>query len=265
MVSARKLLNIFMAVAAFCGLNPALRAAGPEHEAISWDAVNKEYTAKAGELTAQFIFNLTNTSPHDVTINWVRPSCGCTAAKLPPTPWTLAPGASGQMEFNIDLRGKYGVLSKYVNVDTTVGAKLLGLKVSIPGAAAPGLDMRTRNMQLAFADRQLVFRNDCAKCHVIPAIGKKGEDLFQTACGICHEAPHRATMVPDLHNLNTPPTKEYWEHWVRNGRPGSLMPAFAQTQGGPLSDEQIQSLVTYLTHYFPPRPRVASETPAIDD
>ncbi|MGV3774329.1 MAG: c-type cytochrome [Verrucomicrobiales bacterium] len=235
------------------------------NEAIAWDAVNKEYTAKSGELTAKFVFNLTNTAPHDVTINWVRPSCGCTAAKLPPTPWKLAPGTGGQMEFDVDLRGKHGVLSKHISVDTTAGHKLLGIKVTIPGQAAPGIDARTRNMQLAFADRQIVFRNDCAKCHVVPTIGKKGEELYATACGICHEAPHRATMVPDLTALKNTPTKEYWEHWIKNGRAGSLMPAFAQAHGGPLSNEQIQSLVEYLTHYFPPRKKVASQTPSVED
>ena len=121
-------------------------------------------------------------------------------------------------------------------------------------------------MQLAMADRQAVFKNDCASCHVAPAVGKKGEQLFAAACSICHEAPHRATMVPDLHALKFTPTKDYWHNWISNGKPGSLMPAFAQAQGGPLTDEQIESLAEYLTHYFPQRSVVANGgTPTAED
>jgi mono/diheme cytochrome c family protein len=96
-----------------------------------------------------------------------------------------------------------------------------------------------------------VFRGDCARCHVTPTVGKKGGELYTTACAICHEAPHRATMVPDLRAIKTPTGKEFWTQWISNGKPGSLMPAFASALGGPLNDEQIQSLAELLTQHFP--------------
>ncbi len=225
-------------------------------DVLSWDALSKEFIAKPGELAANFTFSVTNVSKTNVVINWVRPSCGCTVAKLPPTPWTLASGESGNIDLTVDLRNKFGVLSKYVSVDTSGGQKLLNLKITIPnnpgaGVATSGSDGRTRNMQMAMADRQAVFRGDCASCHVAPTLGKKGETLFATACGICHDAPHRATMVPDLHALKNATGPAYWAQWVRNGKPGTLMPAFGKTQGGPLDDEQIQSLAEYLDTHFP--------------
>ncbi len=243
-------------------------AAQQAMEPLAWDATAKEYAAKPGETNVNFTFYLTNMSPTDVTINWVRTSCGCTVAKLPSLPWRLPPGASGQIDVATDLRGKFGILAKYVTVDTSHGLKMLHVKVNIPtspGMAPAFLDSRTRNIQLAAVDRQIVFRNDCAQCHLLPAIGKTGESLYQSACAICHEAPQRATMVPDLRAPKQPPTKEYWAKWVRSGKAGSLMPAFAQTDGGPFTDEQIHSLINYLTHYFPPQASLNAAAPYNDD
>ncbi|HTG43076.1 MAG TPA: c-type cytochrome [Verrucomicrobiae bacterium] len=240
------------------------QAATVGDDVLSWDSLNKEYTAQAGELTANFTFAVTNVSKTNVIINWVRPSCGCTVAKLPPVPWTLAPGEGGNIDLSVDLRNKFGVLSKYVSVDTSQGQKLLNLKITVPNnpsaGALGGMDARSRNMQLAMADRQAVFRGDCASCHAVPTAGKKGEALYQAACSICHDAPHRATMVPDLRALKNVTGKDYWAHWVTNGKPGSLMPAFAAAQGGPLNDEQIQSLTEFLNERFP---KTATATAAL--
>ncbi len=162
------------------GLN---RAEPGQPEALKWDSVIKEYTAKSGEESAHMSFSFTNVSAKDVVINWVRTSCGCTLAKLPPTPWTNAPGATGEINITMDLRGKVGTLSKMVTVDTSHGPKFLTVKANIPTAVA-GMDSRTRNMELAKVDRQIVFKNDCATCHSEPAKGKHGEALYAAACAI---------------------------------------------------------------------------------
>ena len=219
---------------------------------LKWDATEKEIHAKDGELDLDFSFSVTNVSSGDVTINWVRPSCGCTVAKLPPTPWTLKPGDGGTIDLRLDLRGKFGILSKYVSVDTSRGQKLLMIKAHIPATVAqPGMDSRAKNMQLAMADRQVVFRGDCAKCHAEPAAGKMGEQLYTAACAICHDAPHRATMVPDLRAVGKATGLDYWAFWIANGKPGTLMPGFAKAHGGPLDEAQIRSLAEFLYEKFP--------------
>jgi hypothetical protein len=53
-------------------------------------------------------------------------------------------------------------------------------------------------------------------------------------------------MVPDLNNLKVPTNREFWRTWITYGKPGTLMPAFAGSQGGPLTDMQIASLAAYL-------------------
>ena len=106
---------------------------------------------------------------------------------------------------------------------------------------------------MAKADRQAVFKNDCATCHAIPGNGKYGMALYNAVCAVCHEGEHRATMVPDLHTLKVPTNDQFWRIWIAHGKPGSLMPAFSNTDGGPLNDLQIASLAAYLNVAIPSR------------
>lgn len=230
---------------------------------IAWDAELKEATVKTGEPAAQYVFNLTNVSPGDVTINHVQTSCGCTVAQLPPMPWKLASGANGQIPVTMNVAGKGGTIFKTITVNTDKGFKMLTVKTTIlPPAATPmTADDRKRNQELVKADRQAVFKGDCARCHVEPVIGKMGKDLYAAACGICHEAEHRADMVPNLNALAHETNAEFWKTWVVHGKVGTLMPAFASPEGGPLSDQQIASLVEYLVTAIPSKPGAPSVAP----
>ena len=228
--------------------------------ALVWDATNKTYAAKSGDANAPFVFNLTNTSPSEVIINSVTTSCGCTVAELPPLPWHVASGTNGQIKVTVNLAGKMGHVTKQVNVTSSAGNLALLVNVDIPPATPPSAENargdRNANMELAKTDRQAVFRGDCAKCHVEKGVGKMGPELFAADCAICHDTPHRASMVPDLRAPKGPRDYTYWVSWISHGRVGSLMPAFAVSDGGPLSKEQIDSLVTYLSQNFPQAPVV---------
>jgi len=226
------------------------------------DADVKEYTAKPGETNAQFTFTLTNPSTNAVTINDVRASCSCTVAKLPSRPWVIEPGTNGQVHVTVDLRGKRGQITKLVYVYGATGTKTLTVKVNIPVVPPGAMADRAKNIQVATADRQAVFKNDCAQCHAEPALGKNGEALYLAACANCHDSEHRASMVPNLHALNHPTDREHWKNWVTHGKAGTLMPAFAKAEGGPLGDEQINSLVDYLVEHIPSRPAAAPAAPA---
>jgi Protein of unknown function (DUF1573)/Cytochrome C oxidase, cbb3-type, subunit III len=245
-------------------------------EALAWDKESKELTAAPGATNILVTFNFTNVHSSEVVIRSVRPSCGCTTVKLPPLPWHIPAGSNDQVTASLDLRGKYGVLTKTLMVDSTSGYKSLLFKVTVPAkittttVAGASIDSdRLNKMRMAQVDRQVVFKNsDCAKCHLEPAQGKTGMALYTAACAICHDTPSRATMVPDLKALKFPTSSPYWKYWISNGRAGSLMPAFAKVHGGPLTDQQIQSLVDYLTttisarHYRPPATIIKPAVPA---
>jgi mono/diheme cytochrome c family protein len=220
---------------------------------LAFDADQKEYIAKPGEVNCPFVFTVTNISPGAVSIRFIQTSCGCTTSRIQ-LPMNLAPGATGEIPITMNVAGKTGVVPKTVTVHTDQGHRVLVVRANIqPPAANPAAEAmnRERNQQIAAADRQAVFKGDCAKCHVEPTVGKYGKDLYVAACGICHAAEHRATMVPDLHQLKVTPNAEYWRFFVENGKPGTLMPAFSVPQGGPLTDPQIESLVGYLVKEFP--------------
>ena len=208
---------------------------------------------KAGEVSAHFEFFVTNVSSTEVSINDLRSSCGCTTAKLPSTPYKLAPGAFGKIEVTMDLLGRSGTVVRLVTVLTSVGTRELFLQADVPFSAPNPMGERLLNQQLARADRQLVFRGDCAKCHLEPAQGKKGEALFTAACGVCHLAKERSSVVPDLATLKVDTSADYWRLWIMYGKHGSMMPAWSQERGGPLTREQIESLVDYLVGRYPAR------------
>jgi mono/diheme cytochrome c family protein len=206
--------------------------------------------------TATSITTNNVTRPVPVTILEVRPSCGCTTAQLPPLPWIIAPGTNGQIALTVNLAGKTGMQVKTVNVKTDKGFKQLILKINILPPVVPTQSEadRARAVEVAKADRQAVFRGDCAICHIKPATGKYGKPLYDAVCAICHESKSRASMVTDLHNIKTPTNVDFWQTWIAHGKAGSLMPGFATADGGPLSDTQIASLAGYLNMTFPSQP-----------
>jgi cytochrome c553 len=203
--------------------------------------------------TSQVVTVTNAISPVPVTILDVHPSCGCTTVELPARPWTISPGSNGVIKISVNLAGKNGMLFKTVNVSTDRGSKTLTLRINILPAPVPTMTDadRIRAQAVAKVDRQSVFRDDCAKCHVVPGNGKYGQALFDAVCSVCHEAQSRASMVPDLHALKIPTNEDFWRTWITHGKPGSLMPAFSAAEGGPLNDMQISSLAAYLNSAIP--------------
>jgi Protein of unknown function (DUF1573)/Cytochrome C oxidase, cbb3-type, subunit III len=220
---------------------------------LAWDALMKVTEAAADQAQARFTFNLTNVSNGNVAVVSVHPSCGCTTAQLPPMPWLLVPGTNGQINLTVNLAGKSGTLFKTVTIATDKGSKTLTLQIKIlPPVVLTLSDAdRQRGVEMAKADRQAVFKNDCATCHVTPGNGKYGMALYNAVCAVCHEGEHRASMVPNLHELKVPTNDQFWRIWTAHGKPGSLMPAFSTTDGGPLNDLQINSLAAYLNAAIP--------------
>lgn len=212
------------------------------------ERTEQSYDAQPGEVEVVFTFRLKNVSPQPVVITDVKTSCGCTVARMPARPWTIPVGKTDELKLAFDMRGRTGLQTKSATVETERGRRMLTMNIRIPAAPAMGADpgLRERNQALAKADRQAVFKGDCARCHAVPTIGLSGGDLYKAACGICHEAEHRASFVPLLTDLRRPPDRDYWRTMVVAGKHGTLMPGFSADMGGPLNRMQIDSLVEYL-------------------
>ncbi len=211
----------------------------------------REVAVEAGATNALLRFAFTNASGKDVALQRLHTSCGCTTAKMPPLPWVLPAGTNSEFEISMDLRGKHGRITKMLYVYTDRSFKALTMRVIVPSPDPTLVGERLRNMQAAAADRQAVFRGNCAVCHSQPGQGKQGRELFQAVCAVCHEAQQRAALVPDLRALRHPTDADHWRHWIEYGKAYTLMPAFAENQGGPLSPEQVESLVEHLLERIP--------------
>lgn len=237
------------------GLIAALLAAeapsGRLHPLV-WDSMEKVLAPKPGERVAPFQFTVTNVSDKPVAIETIRPTCDCTVAEVPASPWVIAPGASGTFTGVFDLRQYEGTVTKAVFVVSPAGTQRLLVTVKVPG---PDMEKRRKDQAVARADRQAVLRGDCAGCHVAPAAGRKGGELFTSACGVCHLAKQRAPEVPNLLVARQHRDAAFWRKWISEGKEGTMMPAWSQERGGPLTTEQVESLVQFALEKLPTEPR----------
>ena len=222
---------------------------------LTWDAIAKVHHAKRDELDVGFEFYFQNKTSKEVQIKRAISTCGCTVAKLPNLPWVIKPAQKGSVPVTMDLRGKSGVITKTIQLVTDQGIIPLKARVAIGLVSGPSKkrskEERAANLRAAAANRQAIFAGKCVECHVIPTIGKRGKQLYSTACGICHESKNRAPFVTDLRPLAKGKDKEYWQQWIADSKPNTLMPAFAKQHGGNLDNSQIRTLVAYLTRIFP--------------
>jgi cytochrome c5 len=232
---------------------PPVPLASTDSNPLVWDAMEKKQVLPGMTNLAVFTFWVTNNSTSDAVIGWVEAECDCTvidASKV--FPWTIAPGAGGPLNIRVNIRGRFGDFVKTVTVHTAHGPQVLTVSMKIPLTPAPSnVSVRQKDLMVAKADRQALFRGSCAMCHAVPTVGLTGAALFTKACAICHQAEPRAEMVPDLAALKHPTDADHWRRWITLGKAGTVMPAFAHAEGGILNTNQIESLVEYVMKQFP--------------
>jgi mono/diheme cytochrome c family protein len=79
------------------------------------------------------------------------------------------------------------------------------------------------------------------------ADSERGAELFQTYCAMCHGADGRGRVGANLQAFPGIAVDAAIQQTVTNGVDGSVMPAFSQAQGGPLSEVDIADIAAYLT------------------
>lgn len=235
----------------------------PESNPLVWDAMVKSSSLPFMTNVTYFDFYVTNKSSASAMIFSNETSCDCTAATtVEHLPWELKPGDGGALNVLVNVKGKYGLVTKTVTFYTSHGTQTLTVNIDLPISPAPfNVSARLRDQMASQKDRQAVFGEHCGACHSWPAVGRTGESLFNSACGICHTSEHRAQMVPDLAALNKETSAEFWRTNIIFGKTNSLMPAFAKTEGGILDTNQIESLVAFLVKKYPSKTVASSPTP----
>jgi mono/diheme cytochrome c family protein len=178
----------------------------------------------------------------------VVPSCGCTA--VTPKEKTLLPGKTTYLTVGLDASLKLGAITKTVDIYTN-DAKEPHQVLTLKAHAIAPEKSKTHDGMLKVKDPLVLFKGDCASCHVERGIGKMGEELYLADCGMCHGMQAEGAVAPKLNNIDmsNPMTRQYIEEVIRNGsKLNPSMPPYAKAKGGPLDDAQIESLLNYLTY-----------------
>jgi len=96
-----------------------------------------------------------------------------------------------------------------------------------------------------------LFSKECASCHVNKGKGRTGVSLYINICAYCHGRRGEGKSAIALNNqsyLKSISDKKLRE-LIAKGIPGTAMPAWGKDYKGPLSDKQIDSLVTFIRRW----------------
>jgi mono/diheme cytochrome c family protein len=87
-----------------------------------------------------------------------------------------------------------------------------------------------------------------------------GRQLYVDNCTSCHGTRGEGIVGPALNNktLLTKASDEVLFATIRTGRPNTVMPAWGQENGGPLTDEDIRYVVSFLRAWEPTAPEVTT-------
>jgi cytochrome c5 len=135
----------------------------------------------------------------------------------------------------VNLRGKRGNISKTVQVYTNDPSRpvtALTVRMYVKDA-----------IHMKHHEPREIFGAPCRGCHVERGRGKQGRELFISDCLMCHSKYKSAAAVQQMKGER----RGRLVGAVRNGVRGSAMPGWSAGNGGPLTGEQIRSLVDFIS------------------
>jgi hypothetical protein len=174
---------------------------------------------------AIFHIPLRNESGHPVKILSVDPFCDY--VEVFPYPVEVGAGEEIILRGRIETSQTLGKIAKTLEIVTSDSAEAHIVHISL----------FVKHPILGHSAIEGIFQGRCGKCHAGEGIhSKTGEILFYKACYMCHKD---GTV---LSNKN----RDAVSMKIMNGIPGTSMPGFGKERGGPLSAEQVGSLVEFL-------------------
>jgi len=100
---------------------------------IVWQRTEDKLSVHPTQISADAIFEFTNTGPDSVSISNIEITCGCLSAG--PLKPSYAPGEKGQLVVTLNLRNRLGLQRKQISVETNDGQRtVLGIIAEIPQA-----------------------------------------------------------------------------------------------------------------------------------
>lgn len=193
-------------------------------------------------------FQVYNIGGKRLSIKDVETSCGCTVAQI--SKRALSPGDFTNIRVEMDTSLKQGPVRKKITVLSN-DPERPELALFVVGNVLPKKMEGHAAITLKPTDKLVLFKGKCATCHVDAGKGKTGKALFQADCAMCHGAMAQGnhSAGPSLLKVNYDDEKTLAQirSIIAHGSPNTpQMPPFAKAQGGPLSDDEIDSLVQFL-------------------
>jgi mono/diheme cytochrome c family protein len=190
-------------------------------------------------------FVIHNVGTDTLKILSTHPSCGCTAAIMEGGN-DIAPGAQKTLKVKFDANNKgEGPIIKSVSISSNSKEKgEMAIRIQ-------GTIVKSKTAHKAMAMHlDGIFAGDCAKCHVDKGKGELGARLYDADCGVCHGAKADgkpgAELASDAMMKHSP---KDLKKIITQGMEGTNMPAFHSKYKGPLGDEEIASIVEYMTAF----------------
>jgi mono/diheme cytochrome c family protein len=218
--------------------------AAPKNAIIAFNEETHEFGKIEQNSFAETTFIIYNKGTDTLEVFSANPSCGCTASF--PGKKRIPPGDTSHLFIRFDPHNKAeGDMTKTITVvsnSKTDPQKILRIHGTI------------YKSKLAHSGGMMhldgVFQGNCASCHVEKGKGELGAKLYEADCAICHGSKTDNKPGPDITDdkMMSHDAKS-WKHVISEGMDNTNMPAFALKHKGPLNDEEIASLVDYLSAF----------------
>ncbi len=188
-------------------------------------------------------FTITNNGTQLLQVLKTYASCGCTTPTLKKK--LLKPKETAVLDVVIDTSMKQGKITKTVDVSTNDAQRpVVSLAIS----------MMVKDRHKGLSDNQkakILTDEKCMGCHVAQGVGTFGKELYEADCAMCHGKNAEGAVGPCLTfgDYDNPDYRKHIRDVIAHGSKfHRSMPGFEETSGGPLSIEQVDSVVTFLAN-----------------
>ena len=148
----------------------------------------------------------------------------------------VSPGGSGEIRVTLNPAGKFGNVTKTVTIVSN--------DYTQPSIDVPLFAVVEHGVDSASAEplEGILFGGECAECHADPAGDLSGAELYDAVCIMCHGPVNEyAASLP-----SEAQSRDALREWIADGKGDLGMPGYSAKKGGPLTDEQVDTLVEIL-------------------
>jgi cytochrome c553 len=217
---------------------------------IRFDALTHDFGEIRSDQKVEHLWVFHNDGDAPLEIVQLLTSCGCTMTVLDSK--VVAPRAGGTIKVVFDPAGQQGSVRKSLSVvsnDPDGGRTLLTVKAFVRPVDTAQV---SSGGHPPFTGQSLLM-GPCASCHAEPSRGKHGAELYAAICAMCHGAEGTGGRAPTLRDPGylEGNSDDRLVEAIAFGTANPRMPGFSELMGGPLSEEQIRSVVQLLRHWGP--------------